>query len=177
MVFLEIAKSFVEFFKAAGDTFLDMITSIIPMLMTLLLVVNFLMKLVGEKRIEKLATLLGKYRILTYGVLPPISWFLLSFPGALTIGKLLPERNKLPYQDALLTTAHPLTSLFPHVLPSELFIWLGVTAGIVKLGLPVEGLALRLIGAAIIVAIIRGFITEFIFIIMQKRQQKKNTYN
>nr|WP_314267224.1 PTS glucitol/sorbitol transporter subunit IIC [uncultured Moellerella sp.] len=168
--FIDSAKSFVEFFKAAGDTFLGMASAIIPMLMALLLVVNFAMKLVGTGRMERLAMFLGKYRILAYGILPSISWFLLSFPGALTLGKLLPEKNKLAYQDALVTNAHPLTSLFPHVLPSELFIWLGISAGLTQLNLPIEELALRLIGAAIVIGIIRGFVTDFIFKIMMKRK-------
>lgn len=146
---------------------------IIPMLIALLVVVNTFFRFIGQERMDKVAGLLGKNRILAYGVLPPISWLLMSFPGALTIGKLLPEKNKLGYQDALVTTAHPLTSLFPHVLPSELFIWLGVSAGISQLGLPIEDLAIRFIAAAICIGIVRGFTTDAIHTFMKNRADKK----
>ena len=76
-------------------------------------------------------------------MLPVLGWFFMSSPCALTLGKLLPEKSKPGYEDALGTTAHPLTSLFPHVVPSELFVWLGVAAGVKALGLPVTSLALR----------------------------------
>ena len=88
----------------------------------------------------------------------------MSSPGALTLGKLLPEKSKPGYEDALGTTAHPLTSLFPHVVPSELFVWLGVAAGIQTLGLPVTELALRYIAAAIVIGLLRGMITEYLFL-------------
>ena len=62
------------------------------------------MKLIGQQRMEKVATLMGKSKILTYGILPSFAWFFLSSPGALTMGKFLPERCKPAYQDALGST-------------------------------------------------------------------------
>ena len=74
-------------------------TGLIPMLICcLLLAINFLMKLVGTVRMEKVAALLGRSRILTYGVLPVLGWFFMSSPGALTFGKLLPEKSKPGYE-------------------------------------------------------------------------------
>lgn len=70
------AEGFIHLFRAAGKIFLDMMTGLIPMLICLLLAINFLMKLVGTVRIEKIAALLGRSRILTYGVLPVLGWFL-----------------------------------------------------------------------------------------------------
>ena len=93
----------------------------------------------------------------------------MSSPGALTLGKLLPEKSKPGYEDALGTPAHPLTSLFPHVVPSELFVWLGVAAGVKALGLPVTSLALRYIAAAMLIGLIRGIITEYLFLRLSKR--------
>ena len=166
---MEYIELFIGFFNKAGAAFVGMATGIIPALIALLIVVNALFRFIGQKRINKIAGVLGKNRILAYGLLPPMAWLLMSYPGALTIGKLLPEKNKLGYQDALLTVAHPLTSLFPHVLPSELFIWLGVAAGITDLGLPVSDLALRFIAAAIVIGVVRGFVTDFVYSLMQKR--------
>lgn len=169
MFLVSLAEGFIHLFQAAGKIFLDMMTGLIPMLICLLLAINFLMKLVGTVRMEKVATLLGRSRILTYGVLPVLGWFFMSSPGALTLGKLLPEKSKPGYEDALGTTAHPLTSLFPHVVPSELFVWLGVAAGIQALGLPVTSLALRYIAAAMVIGLIRGIVTEYLFLRLSKR--------
>ncbi|MDV0364103.1 PTS glucitol/sorbitol transporter subunit IIC [Klebsiella michiganensis] len=166
---VSLAEAFIHVFQAAGKIFLDMMTGLIPMLICLLLAINFLMKLVGTVRMEKVATLLGRSRILTYGVLPVLGWFFMSSPGALTLGKLLPEKSKPGYEDALGTTAHPFTSLFPHVVPSELFVWLGVAAGIQTLGLPVTSLALRYIAAAMLIGLIRGIITEYLLLRLSKR--------
>lgn len=155
MFLVSLAEGFIHLFQAAGKIFLDMMTGLIPMLICLLLAINFLMKLVGTIRMEKVAALLG--------------WFFMSSPGALTLGKLLPEKSKPGYEDALGTTAHPLTSLFPHVVPSELFVWLGVAAGVKALGLPVTSLALRYIAAAMLIGLIRGIITEYLFLRLSKR--------
>ncbi|EBH8909036.1 PTS glucitol/sorbitol transporter subunit IIC [Salmonella enterica] len=164
MFIISLAEGFIHLFQAAGKIFLDMMSGIIPMLITLLLAINFLMKLTGEARMQRVAALFGRSRILTYGVLPVFGWFFMSSPGALTLGKLLPEKSKPGYEDALGTTAHPLTSLFPHVVPSELFVWLGVAAGLKALHLPVTELALRYIAAAIVIGLIRGIITEYLFL-------------
>ena len=170
---MEYIESFIGFFGKAGNTFFEMAGGILPILIALLIVVNSIFRFFGQERMDKIAQALGKNRILAYGVLPPLAWLLMSFPGSLTIGKLLPEKNKLGYQDSLISMAHPLTSLFPHVLPSELFIWLGVAAGITQLGLPVGDLAVRFIAAAIVIGVVRGFITDYIHAFMKRRAKSK----
>ena len=85
---VEIAEGFIHLFQSAGKIFSGMIVSTIPMLITLILTVNFIMKLIGQQRMEKVATLMGKSKILTYGILPSFAWFFLSSPGALTMGIL-----------------------------------------------------------------------------------------
>lgn len=70
MFLISLAEGFIHLFQAAGNVFLDMMTGLIPMLITPLLAINFLMKLVDTVRMEEVATLLGRSRILTYGVLP-----------------------------------------------------------------------------------------------------------
>ncbi|HFK6814992.1 TPA: PTS glucitol/sorbitol transporter subunit IIC [Escherichia coli] len=134
---VSLAEAFIHVFQVAGKIFLDMMTGLIPMLICLLLAINFLMKLVGTVRMEKVAALLGRSRILTYGVLPVLGWFFMSSPGALTLGKLLPEKSKPGYEDAL--------------------------------GLPVTSLALRYIAAAMLIGLIRGIITEYLFLRLSKR--------
>ncbi|MBK1744976.1 MAG: PTS glucitol/sorbitol transporter subunit IIC, partial [Escherichia coli] len=50
-----------------------------------------------------------------------------------------------------------------------LFVWLGVAAGVKALGLPVTSLALRYIAAAMLIGLIRGIITEYLFLRLSKR--------
>ena len=165
------AQSFIGIFQESGKTFLGMVSGTVPMLVVLLTTINFFIKIVGEDKINKVAMLFGKSKILTYGILPSFAWFFFSSPGALTVGRFLPEKCKPGYQDALGATAHPLTALFPHVVPSELFIWLGIAEGIRKIGLPISGLAIRYIIAGLIVGLMRGLITEMIFLFLAKRKK------
>ena len=171
--FIGIAEAFMGFFAAAGETIAGNITGTVPTLLGLLFLVQFIIKLCGEKRINKVAKVLGKSRILSYLVLPTFAWFFFSSPGALVVGKFLPEKRKPGFQDALGRTVHPLTSLFPHIVPAELFIWLGIAAGVEALGLPIGGLALRAILVSLVVGLISGIVTERIFLFMLKRKDKK----
>lgn len=139
------------------------------MLITLLTIIHFIIKIVGTDKITRFAQLLGKNSILTYGVLPSFAWFFFSSPGALTVGKFLPEKCKPGFEDALGTSVHPLTSLFPHIVPGELFIWLGVAAGITELGLPLGDLAIRYIILGVLLGLVRGIITEKIYLFLVNR--------
>lgn len=170
--FVDLAEKFTAFFQQAGDTIMSNITSTIPMLLGLLFLVNFIIKIAGDKKITKVAELLGKSTILSYLVLPSFAWFFFSSPGALTLGKFLPEKRKPGFEDALGTTVHPLTSLFPHIVPSELFIWLGVAAGVTTLGLPTGPLAIRYILVGLIMGLVRGVVTEKIFVYFLVKNKK-----
>ncbi|GHL48379.1 hypothetical protein ECZU29_32290 [Escherichia coli] len=108
---VSLAEAFIHVFQVAGKIFLDMMTGLIPMLICLLLAINFLMKLVGTVRMEKVAALLGRSRILTR-LLPVLGWFFMSSPGALTLGKLCPRASPAMRMRSA-PPAHPLTSLFP----------------------------------------------------------------
>jgi PTS system glucitol/sorbitol-specific IIC component len=169
---VKLAEMFIGFIEHAGDTFLSMVSGQVPMLVVLLTLIHFIVRAIGENKVNAGARFLGRWKLLTYGVLPSFSWFFFSSPGAVTVGKFLPEKAKPGFQDALGRSVHPLTSLFPHVVPAELFIWLGVSAGIEKLGLPIISLAIRYIIVGVIVGIVSGIITESVFKIIAK----KNNY-
>jgi len=170
--FVNLAENFISFFQQTGDTIVSNITGTIPMLLGLLFLINFIIKIVGDKKITKIAELLGRSTILSYLVLPSFAWFFFSSPGALTMGKFLPEKRKPGFEDALGTTVHPLTSLFPHIVPAELFIWLGVSAGITTLGLQTGPLAIRYILVGLIMGLVRGIVTEKIFMYFLAKNNK-----
>ena len=153
-----IADGFIAFFKACGETVTNNIVGTIPSLLALLFLVQFVIKIIGDKKINQIANFLGKSAILSYLVLPTFAWFFFSSPGALILGKFLPEKRKPGFEDALGTTVHPLTSLFPHIVPSEL-------------GYSVTGLAIRAILVGTIMGLVRGIITEKIFLGMLKKNK------
>ncbi|WP_211445854.1 PTS glucitol/sorbitol transporter subunit IIC [Enterobacter mori] len=60
------ADGFIQLYQAASNIIPDLKSRIIPMFATQLLTINFLMKLVGTVRIEKVTNLQGRSGILTY---------------------------------------------------------------------------------------------------------------
>lgn len=61
------------------------------------------------------------------------------------------------------------------MVPSELFVWLGVAAGLKALNLPVTELALRYIAAAIVIGLLRGIITEYLFLRLSRNDNSGRT--
>ena len=170
---VSLATNLIGLMQKSGETFSGMIIDTIPMLIALLTGMNFIIKLIGEEKINKLAIAFGKNKILTYGFLPSIAWFFFSSPGGVALGRFLPEKCKPGYEDALGATAHPLTSLFPHTVPFELFVWLGIAEGVKKAGYSTTTLAVRYILAVMILGLVRGVLTEYIFVKISRR----NEYN
>lgn len=168
-IFVSFAEKFISFFEFVGETFVGMFTGIVPILIGMLTLIQFLVNVVGEKRIEKIGQSMSRSSLLKYSLFPLIMYFFLGNPASVTMGRFLPERSKPGMMEALFRMGHPLTSLFPHVNPAELFVWLGVAQGIEKLGLSTGALAIRYLITGLIVAIIAGLVTEMVFVFMARR--------
>ena len=67
---------------------------------------------------------------------------------------------------------HPVTGLFPHANPGELFVYTGIAAGLQQAGYLTTGLALRYFIVGVIVILIRGLLTERIYFAMTGRNAK-----
>ena len=65
-----------------------------------------------------------------------------------------------------------MNGLFPHVNPSELFIFLGIAAGIENLGYSVAELAMRYFLVGLFTNFIRGWITDYTTAYVSKQQGK-----
>ncbi|KYG70943.1 PTS glucitol/sorbitol transporter subunit IIC [Planococcus maritimus] len=165
---VSLAEGFIGMFQAGADTFTGLVTGIIPLLIVLITAINALIRLIGEERINRLAAKSTKNIILRYTIFPVLAVFFLTNPMAYTFGKFLPEKQKPAFYDSAVSFVHPITGLFPHANPAELFVYLGIAAGITELGLSLGPLAIRFFLVGVIVILMRGIVTEIITVRMMK---------
>ena len=167
-----VASGFIGLFQAGGETFMGWVTGIIPLVVCLMTAVNAIIKLVGTEKVENFAQKITKYMILRYTLLPLMAVFFLANPACYTFGRFLDEKYKPAFYDAAVSFVHPITGLFPHANPGELFVYTGISAGITKLGLSIGGLAVRYFIVGVIVILIRGLLTEQIYLRMTGKTNK-----
>ena len=160
------AEYFIGIFNRGGEVFFGLMGGILPTLVVLLTAVNALVRLIGTERIENLGRKAAQPGLqwypVRYMVLPFLAVFFLTNPMAYTMGRFLPERYKPAFYDSAVSYVHPITGLFPHANPGELFVYLGIAAGITQLGLGLGDLALRYLLVGLVVIFIRGIVTEWI---------------
>lgn len=172
------AEEFIAIFQRGGTVFTSLVVGIIPTLIVLLTAVNALVAWIGPQRVDKFGEWAGRegfiYTPIRYLVWPVISVFFLTNPMAYTNGRFLPEKYKPAFYDAAVSYVHPPLGIFPHINPGELFVWLGIAAGIETLGLRLSDLAVRYLLTGLVVIYIRGLVTERLTAIMWTRQTKAN---
>ena len=168
------AEWFIGLFNEGGEVFLGLVTGIIPTLVVLLVFVNALIALIGPDKIDKLGEVAARpglvYYPLRYMVLPALSVFFLTNPMCYTMGRFMPERYKPAFYDSQVSFVHPITGLFPHANAGELFVYLGIAAGITELGGSIGDLAIRYFIVGLLVILIRGILTELITARMMARR-------
>ncbi len=171
-----IATGFIGLFQAGADTFVSLVTGIVPLLIILLTAVNALIAWIGPERINGVGKWAARdglvYYPIRYVVFPFLSVFFLTNPMAYTMGQFLPEKYKPAFYDAAVSYVHPPLGIFPHINPGELFVWLGIATGIQKLGLPIVPLAVRYLLIGLVVIFIRGIVTERITMWMWPRENE-----
>lgn len=163
------ANGFMSLFQAGGETFWGWVTGIIPMVVCLMTAVNSIIKLIGEKRVENFAQKVTSNFIGRYLILPILAVIFLGNPMCYSFGRFVKPEHKPAFYDAAVSFVHPVTGLFPHANPGELFVYMGIAAGIEQLGLPLGDLAVRYFIVGCIVILIRGVLTERIYAVLAKR--------
>ncbi|WP_199616607.1 PTS glucitol/sorbitol transporter subunit IIC [Paenibacillus alkalitolerans] len=171
--FVQIAEGFIGMFQKGGETFIGLVSGIIPTLICLITAVNAFIKFLGEDRINGFAQKCTKIAILRYTIFPILAVFFLTNPMCYTFGRFLPERQKPAFYDSAVSFVHPITGWFPHANASELFVYLGIANGITTLGLSLGPLATRYLIVGMLVILIRGLLTEWITAIMIKRRENQ----
>ena len=159
----DAAQWFIGLFQAGGEVFMGLVTGIIPTLIVLLTAVNALIRMIGPERIEKVGEYAARPGVqwypVRYLIFPFLSVFFLTNPMAYTMGRFLPERYKPAFYDSAVSFVHPITGLFPHANAGELFVYLGIAAGITTLGLNTSDLAVRYLLVGLVVILLRGIVT------------------
>jgi len=172
-VLADWAEHFIGAFAEGGTVFMSLVTGILPLLIVLLTAVNAVVRMIGPERIEGLGEMAARPGLVWYPVrylvLPVLAVFFFTNPMAYTMGRFLPERFKPAFYDSAVSFVHPITGLFPHANPGELFVYLGVAAGVSQLGLPLGDLAVRYLIVGMVVIFIRGCVTEFLTARMMAR--------
>ena len=169
------AEWFIGLFQAGGDTFMGLVTGIVPLLVVLMTFFNTLIALIGPEKVDNVGKWAGRSGLLFYPiryiVLPFLAVLFLTNPMAYTLGRFLPEKFKPAFYDSAVSFVHPPLGIFPHVNPGEIFVWAGIANGIQELGLGLGDLAVRYLLTGLVVIFIRGIVTERITAIMWSRQE------
>lgn len=165
------ANGFMNLFKAGAATFSSWVTGIIPLIVILMTAVSAVIKLIGEERIHRLAQKATGNIVTRYTILPILAVLFLGNPMCYSFGRFVENRHKPAYYDATVSFLHPVTGLFPHANGGELFVYMGIAAGVTTLGFSLGELAVRYFLVGIVVIFIRGLVTEKIYAALKAREQ------
>ncbi|MBR1628837.1 MAG: PTS glucitol/sorbitol transporter subunit IIC [Lachnospiraceae bacterium] len=169
-ILVKFASGFMTLFNLGGETFVGWVTGIIPTVLMLLVLMNSIISLVGQERVEKFAALCTSNVFLRYWILPFVSAFMLGNPMALSMGKFMPEYYKPSFYASVTYHCHTNNGIFPHINAGELFVWLGIANGITTLGLDTAPLAVRYLLVGMIANFISGWATDFTTKYVEKQQ-------
>lgn len=170
---VNLASGFMNLFTLGGQQFMSWVVGIVPTITVLLVLMNAIIALAGQDRINTLAKVCTSNPILRYAVLPWASAFMLGNPMALSMGKFMPEFYKPCYYASATYHCHTNSGIFPHINASEIFIYLGIANGITALGLDTTPLAIRYLLVGIVCNFISGWATEFTTKMVEKQQGVK----
>lgn len=170
---VKFAEGFINLFQTGADTFIEWMGSIVPLVLMLLIAMNTVIQLIGEKRMNKIAQKSAGNPLLRYMVLPFLGSFMLANPMVHSLGRFMPEKYKPSYFASAAQFAHTSNGIFPHINPAELFIFLGIANGVQQLGLPMTDLAIRYLLVGLVMNFIGGWITDFTTSYVEKQQKVK----
>jgi glucitol/sorbitol PTS system EIIC component len=165
-----IAENFIGLFKAAAESFLGLVSGILPLLIVLLTAMYAITTWIGEERVTRAVQWAGRYSITRYTIMPVLAVIMLTNPMCYSFGRFLPEKFKPAFYDSAVSFVHPVTSFFPHANAGEIFVWTGVASGVLAID---PGAYARLAAlyfmTGIVVILMRGIVTQWITKLLIKR--------
>lgn len=171
------AEHFIGLFNAAADAFLGLASGILPLLMVMLTFMYALTTWIGEERVTRAVKWAGRFSFTRYTIMPFLAMLLLTNPMAYTFGRFLPERYKPAFYDSTVSFCHPITSLFPHANAGEIFVWAGVSAGVMTAAPEKYAtLAILYFIVGLVVIFIRGYATQWMTALLIKRGGHEETF-
>ena len=87
------AEAFIKLFNLGGENLMGLVTGILPTLLVLITLVNAIIAIVGQERVDKLAALASKNVITRYTILPILAVFFLTNPMCYNFGKFVEENT------------------------------------------------------------------------------------
>lgn len=156
----DFASGFMNLFQTGAKTFISWMSTIVPVVLLLLVLMNTIIAFLGEERMEKIAKASSRNVLTRYMLLPFLAAFMLGNPMSFTLGRFMPEFYKPSYYAAMAQFNHTSNGVFPHINPGELFIWMGIAQGVQKLGLNTIDLAIRYLLVGLIMNFIGGWVTD-----------------
>lgn len=164
------AEHFIGIFQAAAEAFTGLVTGVLPLLMVMLTLMYAVTTWIGEERVTRAVRWSGRWAITRYTLMPILAVLLLTNPMAYTFGRFLPERHKPAFYDAAVSFVHPVTALFPHANAGEIFVWTGVSAGVLAVAPEKYAtLATLYFLVGIVVILIRGIATQWMTQLLIRR--------
>lgn len=165
------AEHFIGLFQKSGETFVSLVTGILPTLIVLLTLMYAITTWIGEDRVTGAIKWSGRFAITRYTLMPVLAVILLTNPMCYSFGMYLPERQKPAFYDSAVSFVHPVTTFFPHANAGEIFVWAGVSAGVLQASPDKYALlALLYFLTGIVVIFMRGIVTEWITRLLIRRQ-------
>lgn len=171
------AEHFIGLFQAAAEQFTGLVTGILPLLMVMLTFMYAITTWIGEERVTRAIRWAGRWAITRYTLMPFLAVLMLTNPMAYTFGRFLPERYKPAFYDSAVSFVHPITSLFPHANAGEIFVWAGVSAGVLTAAPDkYPTLAILYLLTGLVVILIRGVATQWMTAYMIVRGGHSETF-
>ncbi|MEF9918217.1 MAG: PTS glucitol/sorbitol transporter subunit IIC [Eubacterium sp.] len=164
-------QGFYNLFQTGAVYFLNLyVLGLLPWIIIMIAFMKILFKLIGLERIEKLGNLFGKNFITRWTLMPVLGMMFSGNPMTYPYARFLPEKHKVAFFDAAISYCHPVTGLFPHANPGELFVFLGIASGVYYQGMmtgegigSIGGLAVQYFLVGIVMIFIRGCVTQLIY--------------
>ncbi|MGP9538271.1 PTS glucitol/sorbitol transporter subunit IIC [Brachybacterium sp. AOP43-C2-M15] len=171
------AEHFIGLFQAAAESFTGLFTGILPLLIVLLTAMYAITTWIGEERVTRAVRWSGRFALTRYTLMPILAMIMLTNPMAYTFGRFLPERHKPAFYDSAVSFCHPVTSFFPHANAGEIFVWTGVSAGVLAINPDAYAkLAVMYFLVGIVVILIRGIVTQWITGVMINRSPDREKF-